>query len=196
MACGRPCPTATLEETMNDGTHTYTRHTDAELSSILLSIDIEKNPRNARNLAEEIERRWLATKDQLSETVTANVVATGARFSDLAGVAASRFFWSFFWRLTFVGLAFGIGILFLQFGVALLLAVVAMIAGQSREGAQELSRYALLLTSLMVMVPYARFLLREITSRTFGGYAIRIVHAEKGVLPVPDQPGPRQDPPS
>lgn len=179
---------------MNDGGFTYTRHTDAELSECLDSIDFETHPRNARNLAGEIERRWLQNRQQLADVLTANSVAAGARFEDLDKVAARRIFWPFFRHVALIGLAFGIGILVLHFGVALMLALLATLAGQARDAAVHLAGYAYPLTAIMTMVPYTRFLLKDITRRVYGGYALRIVHPEPDATDARQVRAPSQEP--
>jgi hypothetical protein len=164
---------------MNDGSTQYSTATDAELSSSLRAIDIDKYPQNTRYLLLEIERRWLKTMDKALQKSTDEALAEGASFRELDATSARRFFWPYFGYSVLLSLGLTVVGLALSVILSMTVGIFASVVGQDEAFIRKFAEYAYPIAMLILAVPFAKYFIGRITHRSFGGFALRIMHSEK-----------------
>lgn len=160
---------------MDDSSHDYSRHTEADLREQVASIDPKRFPQRSKSLMLELHRRMLVAEER-SRTVHASVAtaAHGARFDELDARSARRFFWPFF--------AFSFILLFvLNFTLGVLATVIATLIGrfdgQSPAELETTFWIVQVTVPLVAAVPVAKALLGQVTKRWFGGFGLRVVRS-------------------
>ena len=161
---------------MNDSSHDYSRHTEADLRDQIAWIDPAKLPQRAKSLMLELHRRMLMS-EELSKTASASMATGGggARFADLDSRSAQRFFWPFF-GFSFI-FSFVAG-----FASAVLATVVATLIGRFGQPpleSQTTLQVVQITLALALAVPLAKLWTRQVTKRWFGGFGLRIVSANR-----------------
>jgi hypothetical protein len=177
---------------MIDGTHDYSRHPDDELRDRIESLAFAEQPRNAKALAQELNRRWSESARIAAAQSTTAAIERGAQFSELDPPTARAFFWRYFRYMVLLSLVYGAALFCVIVLVSILDAVVTRIATGNAIGGLS-SPVISLIASLILMIPFSKFYLRRMTRKAFGEYGLRIVRVAEA-LPSNKSMEPTRDP--
>jgi hypothetical protein len=157
---------------MTEQHHDYSRHELYELESESFNLDPAKHPGRSKSLQIELIKRLQHASASAAVAKSHRALSVGARYAELDRAAARRFLWPFL----------GFSFLF-SFVVGFIVAFIAsfatgVLASFGAFEAQSLTaRTVRFGFTLLLAVPVAIAWLKFFTSRSFGGYGLRIIEA-------------------
>ena len=159
-----------------DGDIDYSGYSDADLAAVTSAIDFERYPNNARALTREVSDRWRRAQVAASAVVVSTNGGDAYRFKDLPPADVAPYLWRYLGFTLCFGMAYSV-----FYTVVAMLSYVAWefiaitVRGLRPKDSNVEFQVVFALVGLVLFIPTSKFWLNFLTSRTFGGYGLRLV---------------------